>query len=84
MGPEWRSEARHRDEGSSGSADELAAVKAVLLRAIGVAAEEFDEGAVSFEFLEGGGDWFVVAVAGEVDVEDILPVLLFGGPGFDL
>ena len=45
------------------------AVLRFLLCAIGIAAEKFDQGAVLLQFLEGGGDLLILAVAGEVDVD---------------
>ena len=36
------------------------------------------------EFLEGERDVFRLRVAGEIDVEDVFPILALGGAGFDL
>lgn len=39
---------------------------------------------MSFEGVEGVADFLVVAMASQIDVEDVFPVLLLGGAGFDL
>ena len=56
----------------------------LLFSAVGIAAEKFDQGTVFLEFLQSGGHLSVFAVISEIDVENIFPVLLFGGPGLDL
>ena len=50
---------------------------------IRIRAEEFDQRAVGLKFAESLGELFVFAMAGEIDVENILPILLFRGARFD-
>ena len=51
---------------------------------VGVAPEEFDERAVCLEGADGGRNLGVFAVSGDVHVEDVFPIPLFGRARFDL
>jgi hypothetical protein len=52
-------------------------------REIGVGAQDFHEGAMAFEGLESLADFGIFAMTGQVDVENVFPVFLFGGAGFN-
>jgi hypothetical protein len=54
-----------------------------LFRGVGIGAEQFHERAVLAQFLESIGDFVILAMAAEIDVEDVFPVLLFRGARLD-
>ena len=56
---------------------------AASLSGVRIGAEELDQRAMVAEFFERFSHFCVIAMAGEIDVEDVFPVLSLGRAGLD-